>query len=636
MFNRLGLICESDIIKSNRAEFLSTISSALSLKLNQSFNTLFGSILTTNMSKRAQGTESPSTDHSDILLPGTFGAHQSISTAHEYLVNAERQFRRSNNSAACESALEGLRQLQDGGWSLWSNSTEEISRAKSLLLNAADSVADIIKGMSGLIVDGRYTEKWRIADTLIEWLALSSEKESKPVLTAVAIDHIRNMVGEIDNYLQRYHFLEESSNSSLSSVLVKLLLHAVNHPSWLRAEKASEMLVWLMSTNDDYIPVLGPEAFTMQADLHPDIIAGALDILSRANSLKIWSLINPALDFPKLYKHCQHAGRFAILIRMAKRASDGGDLDATAKLHQFEMDNLAATFPQGSLIPKSTPCPVWAKSIEPEWDWMITHSFLSEEVQSKALAYLEDYCAPLSLDNSLTLEKLLATGSRANNLYPERWSARLRAAFQNALFLSNPPQQLNEIGQAFCVYNPSGIASLRIIDFASPATQWIDILKSRAQTSKLAPIIGDLILLDFYEHLWMDDSYVRLRVTAYLVESNNSPQLTPAQFVSTELPNPDNLSKHDVSARVMVCNAYFGSFTPAVPSTHFIKLTQAPVAEFHRACWRTGRIPLSMGGGPEREGCYLAIQEDALILPTGLQLTWVYNINGQNILALSS
>lgn len=635
MFSRIGLICESDVIEANRSEFLSTISSALCLKLNQSFNTLFGPIFASIKPEIAPETESSSITQNDILLPGTFGAHQSISTAHESLVNAERQLRRSNTSAACESALEGLRQLQDGGWSLWTNSTEEISRAKSLLLKASNSVAGIIKGMSDLIVDGRYTEKWRIADTLIEWLALSSEQQSKSVLAEVTIDHIRNMVGDIDNYLPRYHFLEEKSNDSLSSALIKLLLHAVNHPSWLRAEKAAEMLMWLMSTNEEYIPVLGPEAFTMKADLHPDIIAGTLDILSRADSLKLWNLINPALDFPKICMNCQHSGRFTILTRMIKRASDDGDQNATAKLHQLETVNLAASFHQGSLITKSTPCPTWAKSIELEWDWMVDNSFMTEEVLLKTQSYLEDYCMPLSLDDSLTLEKLLAAGCRANNLYPERWRARLRMAFQKALFLSYPQQQLNEVWQAFCVYNPSAIASLRIIGFESPAAKWIDILKSGAQTSKLAPIIGDLILLDFYEHVWMDDSYVRLRVTAYLVEGGDIPQMTTGQFLSTALPDPDNLSQHDISARVIVRNAYFGSFTPAVPSTHFIKLTQVPLAEFHRTCWRTGRTPLSMGGAPEREGCYLAIHRDALILPTGLQLIWVYNLNGRNILALS-
>lgn len=635
MFNRIGLICESDVIGTSRSEFLSTISSTLGLELNQSFNAMFGPILAPNKPDTFPETPSSSITQNDILLPGTFGAHQSISTAHESLANAERQLRRSNTIAACKSALEGLRQLQDGGWSLWTNSTEEISGAKSLLLKASNSVADIIKGMSSLIVDGRYSEKWRIADTLIEWLAFSSELQSKSELAAVTIDHIRNMVGDVDNYLPRYHFLEERNNDSLSSSLIKLLLHAVNHPSWLRAEKAAEMLMWLMDTKEEYIPVLGPEAFTMKADLHPDIIAGALDILSNTDSMKIWNLINPSLDFSKICKNCQHAGRYAILTRIIKRASDEGAQDATAKLHQLEMENLATSFHQGSLIPKSMPCPTWAKCIELEWEWMVENAFMTEEVLLKAQSYLENYCAPLSLEDSLTLEKLLAVGYRANNLYPERWRARLRMAFQNALFLSNPQQQLNEIGQAFCVYNPSEIASLRIIGFESPTAKWIDILKSEAQTSELAPIIDDLILLDFYEHVWMDGSYVRLRVTAYLVDGDNIPQLTSGHFLSTELPDPDNSSKHDVSTRVIVRNAYFGSFTPALPSTHFIKLTQAPLAEFHRACWRTGRTPLSMGGAPEREGCYLAIHEDALILPTGLQLIWVYNLNGRNILALS-
>ncbi|MBU5687640.1 hypothetical protein, partial [Citrobacter sp. S44_ASV_140] len=123
MFNRIGLICESDVIGTSRSEFLSTISSTLGLELNQSFNSMFGPILAPNKPDTIPETPSSSITQNDILLPGTFGAHQSISTAHESLANAERQLRRSNTIAACKSALEGLRQLQDGGWSLWTNST---------------------------------------------------------------------------------------------------------------------------------------------------------------------------------------------------------------------------------------------------------------------------------------------------------------------------------------------------------------------------------------------------------------------------------------------------------------------------------------------------------------------------------
>lgn len=130
---------------------------------------------------------------------------------------------------------------------------------------------------------------------------------------------------------------------------------------------------------------------------------------------------------------------------------------------------------------------------------------------------------------------------------------------------------------------------------------------------------------------------VNIRVTAYLHNSNTLPQLYSGSFTSTELPSLDSLSAHDVCTKVIATPTYFGSFTPAIPSTPFMRMTHAKTADIHRCYWRSGRHQLSRGGAPEHEGCYLAINNDALSLPVGINLIWVveYNNRPVSIIALN-
>ena len=84
----------------------------------------------------------------------------------------------------------------------------------------------------------------------------------------------------------------------------------------------------------------------------------------------------------------------------------------------------------------------------------------------------------------------------------------------------------------------------------------------------------------------------------------------------------------EACARVEGRPAFFGSFTPAVPSASLMQMTGATGSDLSRANWRTGRVAGSGGSGPEHEGCYLAIKSGALRLPQGIEIAWEYEIDG--------
>ncbi|WP_233357036.1 hypothetical protein, partial [Vibrio cholerae] len=87
----------------------------------------------------------------------------SIEEANVALYKASRHLRRKNNSEAKNEVISAMNAIQDGGWSIWNESTSAVKQGKSLLLQTDSSVSDLVKLLSPLIVGKRYTDSWRIA-----------------------------------------------------------------------------------------------------------------------------------------------------------------------------------------------------------------------------------------------------------------------------------------------------------------------------------------------------------------------------------------------------------------------------------------------------------------------------------------
>ncbi|MCS0325012.1 AVAST type 1 anti-phage system protease Avs1b [Vibrio diabolicus] len=621
--DRVEIICESEFNSLNdRSEFTSSLASNLNEHVKSIFAARFPESIAqsdvdcTKIPLR-EGSESDNSevgknDSDTIYFPGTFGNSNSIEEANVALSNASRHLRRKNNSEAKKEIILAMNAMQNGGWSLWNGTTSVVEQGKSLLLQTDSSVSDLVKLLSPLIVGKRYAESWRIAESLITWLASHCPYDEQAQLLKLTNEHTSLMVGSLEE-ADRYTFLE--NDDSLSDCLAKLILHVIEHPTWLRREKASEMLIWLSKSYPGFVQLFGAKAFSMNSGSHPDLICGALEQTSI--SQQAWEALAQELDFNSIQQNCKHVGRYSVLVRIARQAAVKGSNSAEEAL-----DTLTTRF--NGVTNKNTSddveLPTWAECIRSNWPKLKKLDVLSASVLAQAESILQEICLPLSIEASLELEQLLAEGYYGNVERPNRWLDKVRYAFQVALHNVAEEPEYKHIEAIFRKYNPTRLDNLRITNFESQAINWI---RSKEPT----PAHGDSIYLDYCERVWLKDQLRLVRLTAYLTDSPENLPLPSGRFLSTDKPSLDKTSLIDTCANVEALPAYFGSFTPAIPTTHFMNLTGASISNLKRGWWKSGRLKETYEGAPIHEGCFLSIDSNALRLPHGFSLIWVFELD---------
>lgn len=656
MVKRLKIICESELDDEQRAEFLSTLRDGLPPDLLQSFEEVWGeepqSTDETSLSEEndvlsqrylpcSNGVEAKEQAESaldSLVMPGTFGTLASSRESEQALARAERQLARGNTTAARTEALAALEHFQRGGWSIWGNLSPVADRAEAILRHEAISTDAVVKAYTPLILNERYAEKWRRAAHLINAIAAIASRDERSALVRLAVEHIETIVGDAAAKSSEYQFLEESPVVDSSSCLIDLILAAVDHPKWLRRDKASELILWLLDTHPRYISIVGPQAFTMASGNLSDVLCGVLDHLSMGDAVRLWDQLAPALDMDNICRNCRHVGRFALLLRIAERAAQKGSENGKVTL-----DIVRAAFPQSAqdgcnvATPAQVECPDWALICEHEWQELTEMGLATKELTEQGRTVLQEACAPLSIETTIELEHLLAEGFNESSDHSlGRWIAKVRYALQVALLPRTPTHLLSRVTQVFRTYNPSRIARLRILGFSPPSLAWLTELSGAR--GRFMPARGNDIYLDFFDRVWIGDRYRSLRLTMFFYRSNERPlpPTSPAEFLSTQLPTSRGTTEKEACAIVDWRPAFFGSFTPAVPSDALMQMTSATGADLTRAYWRIGRTSLSRGGGPSHEGCFLAIKRAALRLPQGLNMAWVIEIDGQQLGTISS
>lgn len=655
MVERLKIICEGEFDEEQRAEFLSTLRDSLPPDLLQSFEEVLGEapqpteeasppeahdVVSQRYLPKSNGVDEKEQGESALdsfVMPGMFGTSASSRESEDALARAERQLARGNASAARTEALAALEHFQRGGWSIWGNLSPVADRAEAILRHEAVSADVVVKAYAPLILAERYAEKWRRAAHLIDTIAAIATREERAELVRLVVEHIETIIGDASAKSSEYQFLEEPSVVDTSSSLIELILAAVDHPKWLRRDKASELILWLLDTHPRYIPIVGPQAFTMASGNLPDVLCGVLEHLATGDAVRLWDQLAPALDMGNIQSNCRHLGRLALLLRITERAAQKG-----SKSGEVARDLVRAAFPQppleggGVAAFTQVQCPTWALICEHEWQELTVMGLATKELVERARAVLQEACAPLSIETTIELEHLLAEGFNDNSDHPlGRWIARVRYALQVALLPCTPTHLLSRVTQVFRAYNPSRMTHLRILGFSSPSLAWLTELSGTR--GRFMPAKGNDIYVDFFERVWIEDRYRSLRLTMFFYRSNERP-LPPtatAEFLSTQLPTSRGTSEKEACAIVDWRPAFFGSFTPAVPSDALMQMTNATGADLTRAYWRIGRTPPSRGGAPLHEGCFLAIKRAALRLPHGLSMAWMIEVDGRQLGTIS-
>lgn len=649
MVERLMIICEDEFNDEQRATFISTLRDSLPSDLLGSFEEVLGEAYEptdaglpaaagsvafppdARDSSFFEGEEQDESIRNAFVMPGMFGTSDSSRESEAAVARAERHLARGNTSAARDEALAALELLQHGGWSIWGNLSDSADRAEAILRDGADSTDSVVKIYGPLILSERHADAWRRAAHVIRKISSIATCDERAGLVQLVVEHIEILVGKSLESTSEYEFLEAAGTQDASSSLMELLLTTIDHPKWLRRDKASELILWLLNAHPRYIPMVGPRAFSMESTNLPDVLCGVLDHLSMTDPSELWDQLAPALDRESIQSNCKHLGRLGVLLRISERAALRGSESAEVMLQAVR-----AVFPQSiegvdDAASAQVMCPAWATTCEYEWQELTALGLMTQTFAEQAKQVLHEACSPLSIETTVELEHLVARGVGDNSNHAlSRWKAKVRYALQVALLPQASDSLLPDIIQVFRVYNPSRMNHLRVVGFASPSRTWLDSLRSTGRGG-FEPARGNDIYLDFFERVWDGDRYRSIRLTAFFYNADQQPH-PPAQiadFYSTELPESRAASTQDVCARVEWRPVFFGGFTPALPSARLMQMTDAKGTDMTRANWRAGRTSPIRGAGPLNEGCLLAIRRTALRLHPNVRMAWLYEIDGK-------
>lgn len=631
MFNRLEIICESEVSDKERYEFLSSLKKCLPENLNDRFINLCNQyieeldpsilemekiVLPQTIVKKNEDSESDASNKDFLFSPGLFGTSQSIEQAENLFTNARRFIRRKNYVEAQKEIVSALKSIQQGEWSIWEGLISEMKEGQSLLKQIPNTNSDLIKLFSPLILNEQYSNHYRISENLIKWLTSDAPLNEQHRLLELSIEHIQLMVGMPQKDIDEYSFLAESNEYAISIVFRKLIVHVIDHPTWLRSEKAAEMLLWLLRNYPEYIPLFGPLAFTNDPNNHPDVIGGILDQLSFSKS-NVWNLLSPTLDFESIKKACKHIGRLSILKNLLNKAIRNGDENAGELLDQLNanIDEVGDPIDNNMLE-----CPSWARILKSKWSQLEDLGIVNDSFVQHATLIMREICAPITLETSYKIETLLSDGYYSNKKDPLRWKAKVSYALQTALQSKAPINLHEQIVEIFRQYNPTQLDHLRIKNFKSHGLSWLESSQPRPQQ-------GEDIYLDYYESFCYEGHLRQVRLTAYL---GNVPQRTisSGRFSSINDPTRAKTLHIDTCANVDPALSYFGVFTPAIPTSNFMQVLGVDPKSIKRAWWRSSRSDGIARGAPKSEGCYLSIKKDQLLkLPNNMNIFWIVEIN---------
>ncbi len=567
-----------------------------------------------------------------LFMPGTFGKRSAVKDARIQIETARAQLNRRNFSVATQECIGALQTLQAGGWSVWSNnhSASDADRLISAQVKNADELARLY---GPLALEERHTQRWVIASHLISLVGEKVDAAQQAALLEVAIDHVRQIMGDASP--APFAYIGNSAAGTASESLFELLLWTLDHPTWARRDGGAAMVMWLARANGDWLSNLAHLAVSMDSRNRADIASATLDILSREDPAGLWQRIESHIEIGRVVEQCRHVGRFATFMRIAERASKRGvDSAVTAfkTLQERFPENISSLTPAPDLRPPS----FVPTTLHMLWRNLSSLGLLTEDTLHAFAAQVADSCSPLAVELACALESLVAGGAREDpNLPTGRWASTVRYALNTALFRSIPASKLRSAEALLRAYNPESL--LEPENGRELLANLVACLES-GREQNYRPSHADLVFLDLQCFLEMGGRFVHVELTSHLVPPGQPQPVPPISptFKATELPQPGPYEPIAVCGRVVPTIAYFGSISPAIPTPRFLQVVGAQTSNTVRYHWRHGRTMTSLALSRRHEAALLAIERDALSLPSFWQMRWTLRINGKARAVLSN
>ncbi len=564
-----------------------------------------------------------------LYLPGLFGKQSAIRESRLALDEAKKQLRRRNDSAAVKACIESIKAIQAGGWSIW-NGESVIHEAKSMIEDQVNSPDDLARLYGPLALQEHYAERWRIASRLTELFANKFSPEQHAYVMSIAIEHITQIIGETSS--ERFSYIGAGPSDDASEAALELILWTLDHPQWERRDSAAAMLLWLLRSSDTYVKDVAALACSMRTENRADMASAVLDKLSSEKPVALWQRISPHLDANRIVDQCQHAGRYAALIRIADRAASHQEPSAAA-FASLLREKFLSTSPSSTGEQPTVPG-YWPPSLKPTWQELIKTGTLTDAAMQRFESVLADVCAPVEVSVAHELEKLLANGFREPPTFPlGRWAGRLRYAMHVALFPFACEERIFQIEAALRTYNPASLIGpangRELIENLTHA-----VLNGREES--YLPSDNNLVYLDLQCVMEWERNIVQVELLSRLVPPMPQAMRPPFEksFKSIESPHSGHDPRLAVCGRVHPVITYFGSLTPAVPTPQFLQLLGVSSSATVRYHWRDGASVQTRSAGRRFEASMLAVRRAAFALPPGWRMSWALCVNGEIVTTL--
>ncbi|MCL4203788.1 MAG: hypothetical protein KJ000_14905 [Pirellulaceae bacterium] len=471
-----------------------------------------------------------------------------------------------------------------------------------------------------------------IADHLITQIgSLLSAPDRQRVLDHV-LEHIRLMIGDAAAEEESFRFLEDTSSSDPSFEAFRFIVSLVDHPVWIRRERAAEVLLWLVDLNSAYADLSIDLAFQTSVGFAADVLCGILDILSRDAPVGVWERVRERVDLESILGQVRHSGRFATLYLITKRARDAGSESARvahARVASMIRDGAIALYAAEDMS-----LPRWADCITHCWKRLERLDVTTRELRDDLQSRLAAVCHPYGIGDVYDLEAAVSASFRAPARMPlNRWQAKVHFALSTALFPYISVRNIELVTEALCVFSPTAPCRSRSAEYTPP-----ELACSPSMTDYSSLIgEGEFYYLHYYGiHQDAQGQMQEVSVVAVVVPSAMRrrgfvlPDIE-ATFRSSEHPVEQPLAlPHETCCHVIPEFVFFGSFPPAYILPQFQELASIRPDDMRRVCWRQGRAKETEHyGAPYDEGCFLAVRKKVLVLPGDRKLAWIVVIDGK-------
>jgi len=574
------------------------------------------------------------------IVPSTFGKGTASDSAAAQLAEAERHLHRQNNAACRDKAIAILKTFQDGAWSVWHHISSVSTRAEELVLEVTPDANTILQAYGPLIEGEQNVPKWEVACYLMKLVGSRFAMPERLTIVRHAIEHVRLLVGDAPREIAMFNYLDGIQETDPLLDLFGMILWSLEHPIWLRRANAARVLLWLIEEEQIYFKACAALAFVDGRGLAGEIALGAIDTLSSRQPATTWGRLADAVDVTSVATNNEHIGRTAVLLRIAERAAKHGNVGAASIVDSVKR----ALRPSTTALLAATAAhstPGWAVCVEKELRKITPHGWGTHEVMRLLEDELRTVCAPLSIDQAMQLETLLAKsrGEQKNHSLG-RWSGTVRHALGKVFhhYVSFPDMRAAEA--ALRIYNPHAPEQTMLPGFCAPGKAMVDAM---ARGRSLDSFVGDAN--NFYLHyleIFVNDQGATqspghmVEVFAVIVPDAHMQAAAlqgaiRARFSSLGYPDAQSMDMVGATCvRVSLEHAYFGSYTPGFPTPSFLSMTRLVQTDLTRISWRNGRsTDVQDFGRSQSEGCLVSVPRAALALPDGMQVMWVIKVDGE-------